>query len=363
MKVFTVGGYVRDTLMGITPKDRDFVVVGSNVSEMESLGYSQVGKDFPVFLHPKTGDEYALARTERKTGTGYNGFTVETKDVSLEDDLFRRDLTINAMAMDEDGTIIDPFGGQKDLKNKVLRHVSEHFAEDPLRVLRVARFAARYAFTVAPETLELMKKIVDAGEIRNLTAERVWVEFNKALSEPHYWMFIKVLHTVGALYELPGVTKEVDIDFLEHLSEHMRHSHETRFYAQLVYTFKDWSLVPWKMPAEYSRFIELYSKLEPLECDYTLYDAATKLHFIMATNAIHDTFNGKLIIATKIAHDLYRAIGVCATSVRISSFAKFDEDVTKIRSLPNADIVRQGLACNIAPEAIIKFSRLQALSK
>src|SRR5947207_10225006 len=165
VKIYVVGGAVRDELLGLAVKERDYVVVGSTPEEMEQLGYKPVGKDFPVFLHPTTHEEYALARTERKSGRGYKGFTVHASaDVTLEDDLRRRDLTINAMAKGEDGAIVDPFGGREDLKKKLLRHVSEAFSEDPVRILRVARFAARFGFDVAPETQALMKRMVESGE-------------------------------------------------------------------------------------------------------------------------------------------------------------------------------------------------------
>ena len=184
MKTYVVGGAVRDELLGLPVQDRDYVVVGSTPDEMARLGYKPVGKDFPVFLHPKTHEEYALARTERKSGRGYKGFTVHAApDVTLEDDLRRRDLTINAMAKAEDGALIDPFGGKRDLENRVLRHVSDAFAEDPVRILRVARFAARFAFAVAPETMALMKQMVASGEAGYLVPERVWQEFSKGLME------------------------------------------------------------------------------------------------------------------------------------------------------------------------------------
>lgn len=207
MKVYQVGGSVRDELLGLEPKDRDFVVVGSSVEEMLSLGFEQVGKDFPVFLHPQTKEEYALARREKKTGTGYHGFTTETKDVTLEEDLFRRDLTINAMAKDESGNLIDPYGGKKDLKSKVLRHVSVHFAEDPLRVLRCARFQARFPdFTVSEETKELMKKLVQT-ELSSLPVERFSREFEKAFTEKSPFLFLKVLSEVGLFkFYLPEFT-------------------------------------------------------------------------------------------------------------------------------------------------------------
>jgi tRNA nucleotidyltransferase (CCA-adding enzyme) len=184
VKAYVVGGAVRDELLGLPVQDRDYVVVGSTPAEMERLGYKPVGRDFPVFLHPQTHEEYALARTERKSGRGYKGFTVHASpDVTLEDDLRRRDLTINAMAKAADGTLIDPYGGKRDLEQHILRHVSEAFAEDPVRILRVARFAARFGFSVAPETMALMKQMVQSGEADYLVPERVWQEFAKGLIE------------------------------------------------------------------------------------------------------------------------------------------------------------------------------------
>lgn len=207
MKTYKVGGFVRDTLLGLTPKDIDYVVVGAteaDVAAMLEQGFQQVGADFPVFLHPVTGDEYALARTERKVAAGYNGFEAYTSpELTVEDDLMRRDLTINAMAIDPDtGEVIDPFNGQADLKSGILRHVSPAFAEDPLRILRVARFAARYGFGVAQETLVLMQKIVDAGELQHLAKERVWVELEKILGEKDAARGLSVLHQVGGLREI-----------------------------------------------------------------------------------------------------------------------------------------------------------------
>ena len=177
MKRYVVGGAVRDALLGLPVADRDWVVIGATPQEMTDAGFRPVGKDFPVFLHPETHEEHALARTERKSGRGYKGFTVyASPEVTLEEDLRRRDLTINAMAQDEAGRLIDPFGGERDLRAGVLRHVSEAFAEDPLRVLRVARFSARFGFRIADETLALMRRLVHQGEMQALVAERVWQE-------------------------------------------------------------------------------------------------------------------------------------------------------------------------------------------
>ncbi|GAA5629610.1 multifunctional CCA tRNA nucleotidyl transferase/2'3'-cyclic phosphodiesterase/2'nucleotidase/phosphatase [Acinetobacter sp. NRRL B-65365] len=203
MQVYLVGGAVRDHLLGHPYHEKDYVVVGATPEQLLAEGYQPVGKDFPVFLHPKTKEEYALARTERKSGVGYHGFQFFTDtSVKLEDDLIRRDLTINAMAMDDHGQVYDPYGGQQDLQHKVLRHVSDAFTEDPLRVLRVARFAARYAtygFTVAEETLQLMRKIAQSGELSALTPERVWKETSRALMEDHADVYFQILKDCDAL--------------------------------------------------------------------------------------------------------------------------------------------------------------------
>ncbi len=203
MKIYLVGGAVRDELLGFAIKERDWVVVGASEQELLDQGFIGVGKSFPVYLHPETKEEYALARTERKTAGGYHGFAFDTSQgVTLEEDLQRRDLTINALAKSETGDIIDPYGGQQDIQQKVLRHVSNAFIEDPVRILRVARFAARFAplgFTVAPETIVLMQTMVKAGEVNYLVKERVWKEMQRALQEPQPVEFIKVLRQVGAL--------------------------------------------------------------------------------------------------------------------------------------------------------------------
>jgi tRNA nucleotidyltransferase (CCA-adding enzyme) len=201
MKAYIVGGSVRDELLGRPPGDRDWVVVGATPEQLLALGYRPVGKDFPVFLHPQTQEEYALARTERKTAAGYHGFAIHAApDVTLEQDLARRDLTINAMAREESGALIDPFGGKRDLDARVLRHVSPSFAEDPVRILRLARFAARFDnFSVAPETMTLMRTMVAAGEVDALVAERVWQELARGLMEQHPARMFSVLHDCGAL--------------------------------------------------------------------------------------------------------------------------------------------------------------------
>ncbi len=199
-KVYRVGGSVRDELLGREAGDRDWVIVGATPEMLAASGYRTVGSDFPVFLHPETREEYALARTERKHGRGYRGFEFfASPDVTLEEDLERRDLTINAMARDDAGRLIDPYGGEADLRARLLRHVSPAFVEDPLRVLRVARFAARLDFAVAPETRRLLRRIARSGELATLTAERVWQELARGLMERHPARMLAVLHDVGAL--------------------------------------------------------------------------------------------------------------------------------------------------------------------
>ncbi|MGE0207643.1 MAG: multifunctional CCA addition/repair protein [Lysobacteraceae bacterium] len=225
MKTFLVGGAVRDALLGHAPGDRDFVVVGATPEAMAAAGYTPVGRDFPVFLHPQTHEEYALARCERKAGRGYRGFTVvATPDISLEEDLARRDFTVNAMAQDADGSLIDPHGGAADLAARVLRHVSPAFAEDPVRILRAARFMARWArlgFSVAAETLELMRAMVADGEVDHLVPERVFQELSRALAEPSPSAFLRTLRACGALARvLP------EVDALYGVPQHAAHHPE-----------------------------------------------------------------------------------------------------------------------------------------
>ena len=211
MKTFLVGGAVRDYLLNYPVKEKDWVVIGETPESMVKQGFRPVGKDFPVFLHPETQDEYALARTERKTAPGYKGFTVHASpEVTLEQDLIRRDLTINAIAMDEQGSLIDPYNGKKDIERRIFRHISPAFSEDPVRVLRIARFSARYAhlgFTIADETLDLMKQMVSNGETEHLVAERVWAELHKTLSEKTPTAFF---HTLKECNALQSIFPEID---------------------------------------------------------------------------------------------------------------------------------------------------------
>ena len=222
MDIYLVGGAVRDKLLGLAVTERDWVVVGATVGQLTRQGYLPVGKDFPVFLHPRTKEEYALARTERKSGRGHKGFVCDASEtVTLEEDLARRDLTINAIAEDQTGRLIDPYGGQQDLRNKVLRHVSTAFEEDPLRILRVARFLARFehlGFYVAADTMTLMQSMVDRGDLDELTPERVFMECEKALKAATPTAFFRLLQTLGAAKKLwPAITR---LDRLEQLSQH-----------------------------------------------------------------------------------------------------------------------------------------------
>lgn len=225
MQIYLVGGAVRDTLLHYPFVEKDWVVVGARPEQLLAEGYQQVGNDFPVFLHPETKEEYALARTERKSGYGYNGFEFyAAEDVTLEEDLIRRDLSINAMAMDEAGTIYDPYNGQADLDNKILRHVSPAFAEDPLRVLRVARFYARYhhlGFTIADETLALMQQLSDSGELAHLSNERIWKETERALSEQspaQFFIALKQCLALEKLFPFFSELKETQLSLINSIS-------------------------------------------------------------------------------------------------------------------------------------------------
>ncbi|HXS51068.1 MAG TPA: multifunctional CCA tRNA nucleotidyl transferase/2'3'-cyclic phosphodiesterase/2'nucleotidase/phosphatase [Usitatibacter sp.] len=232
MKVYQVGGSVRDELLGLPVQDRDWVVVGADPGEMARLGYRPVGADFPVFLHPETHEEYALARTERKTAPGYKGFAFHAApDVTLEQDLARRDLTINAMARDERGNLVDPHGGEADLRAAILRHVSPAFAEDPVRILRVARFAARFGFAVAPETMQLMHRMVQAGEADALVPERTWQEIARGLMEKSPSRLLAVLRECGALARvLPELDRSFSRpDVPERLAARLEHAAERAY--------------------------------------------------------------------------------------------------------------------------------------
>lgn len=300
MIIYKVGGFVRDSLLGLNPKDIDYVVVNSTTEEMLSLGYEQVGADFPVFLHPETKDEYALARKERKTGNGYNGFSVDINNVSLEEDLFRRDLTVNAMAFNQNNDLIDPFNGLQDLKNKTLRHVSQHFKEDPVRILRVARFAARYNFNVADETLEFMKEMVNNGEFNKLTKERVWKEFEKAFQEPHLDKFFDILNTIGALDKLDSDFKNIDLSFIKSIQSD-NNKYDLKFWI-IFSQLKEENLEKWGIPTDLKKNIQQFRININHPLFYSSMKPESKLKFINHNKLIHDLSSKKDLFDGIIEH-------------------------------------------------------------
>ncbi len=287
MDVYLVGGAVRDALLGRPVQERDWVVVGSTPEEMARLGYRQVGRDFPVFLHPETGEEYALARTERKTGPGHTGFVCHAgPEVTLEDDLRRRDLTVNAMARDAHGVLVDPFHGQADLQARVLRHVSAAFVEDPLLVFRVARFAAQLSgFEVAPETRALMRRMADAGELETLAAERVWQEFAKALAARTVERFFQVLKQAQAMRPWFAELETLEVAVPDSLTDP-----ETRFGAlawQLARIAPVTALCErLKAPKRFLRLGEQVAGFGRVLCGWRDADAARLLEAITAIGAV-----------------------------------------------------------------------------
>ena len=275
MQIYQVGGAVRDRLLGIEVYDRDWVVVGATAEQLLNQGYQPVGKDFPVFLHPQSHEEYALARTERKSGSGYGGFQFHADpNVTLEQDLLRRDLTINAMAEDDDGQIIDPYGGREDLNNRQLRHVSPAFAEDPLRVLRSARFLARFAhlgFCIVPQTLALMTQLSHSGELQALSSERVWKETERALSEPDPQAYIATLAQCGALAQLmPELAETLNPALLELLKRSAEQQQATEVrWALLCHSIEDPAYLAQlqqrlKTPKRFQQSAELLQRFHPL---------------------------------------------------------------------------------------------------
>lgn len=292
LKIYLVGGAIRDELLGLPVKEKDWVVVGASPEELLAKGFEPVGKDFPVFLHPKTYEEYALARTERKISKGYKGFTFHTEpNVTLEEDLKRRDLTINAMARDDHGTLIDPYGGQKDLKAKCLRHISPAFAEDPVRILRLARFASKLPdFSVDPETNHLMESMVNKGEVNALVSERVWQEFSRALAEKQPIRFFEVLHDCGALAVLfpmlplnsRGILAFNRAIILSKLSPvrfaALTHAIDRNTLNELIQRYR--------IPKEFSELADLSCQYTQMYDDILNADANTLLQFIKKTDAL-----------------------------------------------------------------------------
>lgn len=391
MKIYLVGGAVRDQLLGQPIKERDWVVVGATPEQLLNLGYRPVGKDFPVFLHPETHEEYALARTERKTGPGYTGFSFHAApNVSLEQDLLRRDLTINALAQDpETGTIIDPYAGQLDLQQRILRHVSPAFREDPVRILRIARFAARYAslgFQIAPETLTLMQEMVAAGEINALVAERVWQELVRALGEPCPAEFFRVLKNCGALKilfpalaDLFNVTFDVSPNTLTNWGDYSltlldkaaqitadpairfavltRHFDKTAV-AQTDELRTDISSIKqlsmrYRIPQEYSDLAYLANRYYPTLKNVTQLDATQLLQLLERTDALRRYTRFEQLITA------------CAIHLH-----KFNQDmmtylttaVSVVKQIDIQDLLAQSLEGGALADAI-RSKRLQALAK
>jgi tRNA nucleotidyltransferase/poly(A) polymerase len=318
MKIYMVGGCVRDKLLGLEPKDIDYVVVGATPTDMEALGFNKVGASFPVFLHPVTRHEYALARTERKVGAGYHGFeTIYDPSVTLEEDLLRRDLTINAMAMDPDtGEVIDPYGGRADLEARVLRHTSEAFAEDPVRVLRTARFAARYNFKISEATLDLMDRVVP--ELEHVPAERIWTEVEKGLMEAHPYKMFEALDMVDAFrVDCMRPYKYVHPDKLAKVTS--RHDLVTRFML-IASNFEDKDYIECRVPSNCAAASRAFNRNFAQLTLYPMLDKARKL---------------------KLFHDL-RAFGEMWLLSKCIEALKFYDDITPVEEFIATDLERLG---------------------
>ena len=290
MDIYLVGGAVRDQLLGLPIKERDWVVVGATEQTMLQAGFQKVGKDFPVFLHPKTKEEYALARKEKKVGRGYIGFAFDTSvAVTLEEDLKRRDITINAIAQDATGHIIDPYHGQEDIKTGILRHVSPAFVEDPVRILRIARFAARFNFRIADETLQLMQQMVQNGEVNALVPERVWKEFEKALQEPYPEAFFKVLNTIDALTILfPEYSNNnIDLTVLKNMVILNLPTRVRLAAASHLLTVHDMNLLAnrLRLPTEYRELMLLVANYKDTYKRFKSFSAEDLLIFLQNTDA------------------------------------------------------------------------------
>ena len=368
MKTYLVGGAVRDKLLGLPIKDRDWVVTESTPEAMRQQGFAPVGKDFPVFLHPETKEEYALARTERKSGHGYSGFTFYTSpDVPIEEDLVRRDLTINAIAEDTNGQLIDPYHGQKDLENRVLRHISPAFQEDPLRILRVARFAARFhhlGFTIADETLTLMQKMVASGEASHLVAERVWQETAKALMEPSPEVYFEVLERCSALaVVLPEIHEVIqgtgNLALLQSAAKEQAND-VVRFGCLFARSAGELPQIKamakrLKLPATFTKIATLVAQLT----DETLQElnapsAKTLMRFYESTDALRrpERFSNLLACAAFIAPDVLTKHSIEQTQFYLQT----------IRAITAHDFVAQGLTGKVIGERL-REKRLETLNQ
>ena len=325
MNIYRVGGSVRDELLGLPGADRDFVVVGATPEALVDKGFRPVGKDFPVFLHPVTQEEYALARTERKTAPGYRGFTFHAApDVTLEQDLARRDFTINAMAVDDAGTLIDPFHGADDLKARVLRHVGPSFAEDPVRILRGARFAARFGFAIAPETLELMRHMARSGEVDALVPERVWQELARGLMEPRPVEMLRVIDECGALAKALPELAPFDHD-APNLAALQRTATlglllPARF-AALTGTFDQARLARLvervRVPNDCRDLVQLYLRHAPVLANAAMLDAAALADLIQAADGLRQEARFLALIAVAHLYSREPADAVKASARRL----------------------------------------------
>lgn len=372
MKIFLVGGAVRDELLGQPIKERDWVVVGATEKHMLDLGYRQVGKEFPVFLHPRTREEYALARMERKVAKGYKGFHFDTSTkVTLAEDLERRDLTINAMAKSPEGELIDPYHGKADLDKRILRHVSDAFAEDPVRILRVGRFLARYhhlGFTVAPETLSLMRAMTDAGEVDALVPERVWKELERALGEPTPAAFFEVLHQAHALHRLlPGLTIQgAGMNALIHTA---KHSHDaTARFAALLYAYPETAL------ADPQASITALCRRTRAPNAYRDLAVLTAKHYRAALQA--ETAAPEQLLALFNALDIYRresrfhqfltaCAGIAAALHQPFDAHLLESQAAVAKAVPIAPLLEQGLRQDALARAIhsARLAALNAINK
>jgi tRNA nucleotidyltransferase (CCA-adding enzyme) len=369
LEIYLVGGAVRDQLLGLPVTERDWVVVGGTPEAMLAQGYQQVGKDFPVFLHPKSKEEYALARKERKTAKGYKGFQFDfDAKVSLEEDLLRRDITINAIAQTRQGTLIDPYGGQRDIQQRKLRHVSPAFVEDPVRLLRVARFAARFAdlgFEVAAETLQLLTSMVASKEIEALVAERVWAELHKALITNTPMRFFDVLHACGALsYLFPELTplanKQHPLRKSLQLAVQQQHAAPLRFAIVLAVTGTDLSALTgfcrrYRVPTHFQDIAQLVAQYYPLYKCASQLTAEALLRLLEKLDVLRrpQRFNDFLAVCDCIAEG--QQAEVTLQSGNLKAYA----DVLK--AVPIQSIVKSGLQGKALANAI-REARMQALN-
>ena len=392
MRIYRVGGAVRDRLLGLAVKDIDWVVTGATADEMLALGYKPVGKDFPVFLHPESKQEYALARSERKTGPGYRGFEIDADPtISIEQDLKRRDLTINAIAEDEQGRLIDPYGGQRDIEQRLLRHVSEAFTEDPVRVLRVARFAARFealGFSLAPETAELIRQVGEAGELEALVPERVWAELSRALDESAPDVFFTTLRDcdvlcrlfpeIDALFGVPQTAKyHPEVDTGVHLmmalrkSAQLGHDNETRF-AVLMHDLGKGTtpadILPrhhghearsrnlaqafckrWRAPRAYTDLALITAEFHTMVHRVRELKPATVLKLLTRTDALRKPQRFRRMLDACIA-DLRGRTGFENAPYPQAEY--LERLVTRLREMDVSEIQRQGLSGKALGEAI-----------